>query len=87
MALVQDDHVVQALATDTPDESLDIGVLPRTPGGDQDFLDPHMPHPLPKSRRRRCGRGRAGDTVVPRPTGTRSPPAVPSTAPWDAPSC
>ena len=31
--LVQDDHVIQALATDAPDEPLDGGVLPRTSWG------------------------------------------------------
>jgi hypothetical protein len=28
MPLVQDDHVIQALATDAPDEPLDVGVSP-----------------------------------------------------------
>ena len=32
MALVQDDHVIQAFTADTPDEPFDIGVLPRIPG-------------------------------------------------------
>src|SRR5918999_628519 len=50
MALVQDDHVVQALATNAADEPLDIGVLPRTSWGDEHFFNPHMPHPLPKRR-------------------------------------
>jgi len=48
MAFVQDTHVVQAFTPDTPDQPLDVRILPRTPGGDYDFLDPHMPHPLPK---------------------------------------
>ena len=48
MALVQDDHVVQAFAADTPDQPLDVWILPRTPWGDHDLLDPHVPHPLPK---------------------------------------
>ena len=48
MALVQDDHVVQAFAADTPDQPLDVRILPRTPWGDDDFFDPHMLHPLPK---------------------------------------
>ena len=48
MSLVQDDHVVQAFAADTPDQPFDIGVLPRTPGCDHDVLDSHMPNPLPK---------------------------------------
>jgi hypothetical protein len=49
ISLVQDDHVVQACAADTPDEPFDRGVLPRTPGGDHDIFDPHVPYPLPKS--------------------------------------
>jgi hypothetical protein len=32
MALVQDDHVIQALATDAPKEPLDIRILPRIRG-------------------------------------------------------
>ena len=48
MSLVQDDHVVQAFAADTPDQPLDVRILPRTPRGDHDLLDPHVPHPLPK---------------------------------------
>jgi hypothetical protein len=47
-SLVQDDHVVQVFAADTPNEPLHVGVLPRTPGGDHHFFDPHVPHPLPK---------------------------------------
>ena len=50
MSLVQDDDVVQALATDAPDEPLDIGVPPRTSWGDEHFFNPHMLHPLPKRR-------------------------------------
>ena len=48
MALVQDDHVVQAFTADTPDQPLDVGILPRTSGGDEHFFDPHVLHPLPK---------------------------------------
>jgi hypothetical protein len=48
MSFVQDDHMIQAFAADTPDEALHVGILPRTPGGAYDFLDPHVPHPLPK---------------------------------------
>src|SRR5262245_10780923 len=48
MALVQDDHVVQAFTADTPDQPLDVRILPRTPWGDHDLLDPHMLDPLPK---------------------------------------
>ena len=32
MSLVYDNHVVQAVAADTPDEPFDIGILPRIPG-------------------------------------------------------
>src|SRR5687767_12953015 len=48
MSLMQDDHVIQTLAADTPNHSFDIGVLPWTLGGDDHFFDPHVPHPLPK---------------------------------------
>ena len=48
MSLVQDDHVIQAFAANTPDEPLDVRILPRTPWGDQHFFNPHMLHPLPK---------------------------------------
>jgi hypothetical protein len=48
MALVQDDHVIQAFAANTPDEPFDVRILPRTPGGDDHFFDPHLSHPLPK---------------------------------------
>jgi hypothetical protein len=34
MSLVQDDHVIEAVAADTPDEPFDVWILPRTPGGD-----------------------------------------------------
>src|SRR5262245_28266435 len=48
MALVQDDHMVQAVAANTPNKPLDIRILPRTPGGDHNLLNPHMLDPLPK---------------------------------------
>jgi hypothetical protein len=48
MALVQDNHVVQAFAADTPDQAFDVRILPGTPGGDEDLFDPLVPHPLPK---------------------------------------
>jgi hypothetical protein len=48
MAFVQDDHVVQAFTPNTPNQPLDIRILPRTPGGDYDLFDPHMLYPLPK---------------------------------------
>ena len=48
MSLMQDDHMVQAFAANTPNEPLDVWILPRTPGGDDHFFDPHVLHPLPK---------------------------------------
>src|SRR5882724_1019064 len=42
MALVQDDHMVQAFAADTPGEAFHIGVLPGTPRGDHDLFDAHI---------------------------------------------
>jgi len=48
MALVQDDHVIQAFAANTSDEPLDIRILPRTPWGDQHFFNTHVLHPLSK---------------------------------------
>ena len=48
MTLVQDEHVVQAFAADTPDQPLDVRILPRTPWGDHDLLDLHMLYPLLK---------------------------------------
>ena len=48
MALVQDDHVVQAFAAETPDEALHVQILPRTPRGDHDFLESHTAPALSK---------------------------------------
>src|SRR4029077_14188172 len=56
MALVQDDHVVQAFAADTHDQPLDVRILPRTPWGDHDLLDPHVSYTLPKES--------PGDTIT-----------------------
>ena len=50
MPLMEDDHMVQTLPADTPNQPLHKGILPRTPGGDQDLFDPHVPHALPKGR-------------------------------------
>lgn len=47
---MEDDHVVQTLPANTPDEPLDKRVLPWAPWGDQDFFDPQVPHALPKRR-------------------------------------
>jgi hypothetical protein len=48
MALMQDDHVIQACTADTLDQPLDVRILPRTWGGDYDVFDPHVPHSLAK---------------------------------------
>ena len=48
MLLVQDDHRIQARVPDTPNQTLGVGVLPRTLGSGQHFLDAHVPHALPK---------------------------------------
>jgi hypothetical protein len=46
MALVQDDHVVQAFAAETPEQPVDGGGLPRRPWRGDDVLDSQTPHPL-----------------------------------------
>ena len=48
MALVQDDHVVQAFAADAANEPFHVGILPWALWDDEDLSDPHVPHPLPK---------------------------------------
>jgi hypothetical protein len=48
LSLMQDHHVVQARATETPDEPLDRGLPPRASWGDAHVSNAHMPHPLPK---------------------------------------
>lgn len=45
---MEDNHVVQTLPADTPNQPLDKGILPWTPGSDHDLLDPHMLYPLSK---------------------------------------
>jgi hypothetical protein len=50
MSRVQDEHVVQALAMDAPDEPLDIRILPWAVRGDQDLFDAHVPDALSKGR-------------------------------------
>src|SRR6266850_463801 len=39
MSLMQDDHVVQAFAANTPNEPLGVRILPWTPWGDHHFLN------------------------------------------------
>jgi hypothetical protein len=48
MLLMEDHEMVQALPADIADQPFDIRVLPRTPWGDQHFLDAYVPHPLPE---------------------------------------
>ncbi len=46
MLFVQYDHAVEALARDTPDEPLRVGILLRTVRRDLDFFDAHVPDAL-----------------------------------------
>jgi hypothetical protein len=39
MLLMQDEHMIQALAPDTPNQTLDVRVLPRTLWGDAYFVN------------------------------------------------
>ena len=48
MLFVQDEHLIQTLAPDTPNQPLDVGVLPRTLGSDQHFLDAQVLDPMLK---------------------------------------
>ena len=41
-SLVENDHVVEALATNRADDALHVGPLPRGSGRRQNFLNPHM---------------------------------------------
>ena len=85
MSLVQDNHVVQAFAADVPDQPFDVRVLPRTPWGDQYFLDAHVADPPPERGAIESGPDLATDTVGSRPTGKLPPPGEPSTARWGVP--
>ena len=42
-SFIQDDDVVQALAANRSDQSLDIGILPRRSRGREDFADAQPP--------------------------------------------
>ena len=42
MSRVQDDHVIQAFAANTPDQPLDVRILPRTPWGNPHFFDAYV---------------------------------------------
>jgi hypothetical protein len=48
MALVQDDHVVQAVAADAANEPFHVGILPWALGANENLLNPHVSHPPPK---------------------------------------
>src|SRR5262249_52308562 len=42
MSLMQHDHLVEALAPDTPNHPFRIRMLPRTARGNLDLFDPHL---------------------------------------------
>src|SRR6266581_7674466 len=42
MSLVQDDHMIETLATNTPNQALHIRILPGAPWSNKDLLDAHM---------------------------------------------
>jgi hypothetical protein len=67
MSFVQNAHVVQACTANTPDQPLNIRILPRTAWGDHDFLDPQMLYPLLK----RSAIGRVAGIFVPKYTLSR----------------
>jgi hypothetical protein len=48
MSLIQDHHVIQALATDAANEPFHEGILPWALWGDEDLFVPQVPHPLAK---------------------------------------
>jgi hypothetical protein len=48
MPLVQNDHMIEDLTTDAPDEALHIRILPWGLGRSHDLFDAHVPDPLPK---------------------------------------
>src|SRR5215468_4551178 len=41
MVVIEDDHMIQALATNASDHALDIGILPRTPWCNVNLFDAH----------------------------------------------
>ena len=41
MVVIEDDHMIQALATNASDHPLDIGILPRTPWCNVNLFDAH----------------------------------------------
>src|ERR1700674_2186595 len=44
MAFAEYDDAVEAVAADTADQALNVGILPRTPRGTEDLLDAHALH-------------------------------------------
>lgn len=50
VALVEDDEVIQTLATYRTDDPLDVRVLPRWSWRDYDLYDPHRPSALAEAR-------------------------------------
>ena len=48
VSLAEDEHVIQALAPDRPDEALREGILPWAVRGREDVLDPQALHAAPK---------------------------------------
>lgn len=46
MPVIEDDDMIEHLATDTPDESLAVGIVPRTVRGDLDLFDIQVLDPL-----------------------------------------
>ena len=46
MSLVENDDVIEALATNRADQAFRVGILPRRTAGTHDLLDTHMLDPL-----------------------------------------
>jgi hypothetical protein len=50
VSLAEDEHVIQALAPDRPDDALRERILPGAVWRREDLLDPHGRHPVPELR-------------------------------------
>ncbi len=48
MPLAEDDDMVEAIATHRADEPFHEGILPRTVGRREDFIDPHALYSVPE---------------------------------------
>jgi hypothetical protein len=48
VSLSEDEHVIQRLASDRPDQALSERVLPRAVWRRDDFVDPHALHAMPR---------------------------------------